>query len=197
MDAFADHVEVTAAFARELEALGVRYVIGGSIAASFWAQPRATADSDFAVDLDSVSVGALVSRLEEGWYVDPELAAEAVRRCGFFNVVHLEPFVKIDVFVPPNEGIHPNKWDRARRVDFAGSSVAVTSPEDIVLQDLDWYRRGGEVAQQQLADSIRVLQEQGDRIDDAYLDEWAERIGVADLLKRVRATARPPDAHDV
>jgi len=57
------------------------------------------------------------------------------------------------------------------------------------LLKLEWYRLGGEVAGQQWNDVLGVLQVQGQQLDFAYLDRWAEHLGVADLLPRARQEA--------
>ncbi|QDU85969.1 hypothetical protein Pla163_31160 [Planctomycetes bacterium Pla163] len=191
-----NQVRATIELARVLDALGLRYVVGGSMAASLWGEPRFTRDSDFAVDLALDRVDELVAALQGDWYVDRESIVEAVRRRRGFNIFTRTGFSKVDVYVPPDEGIHPNKWGRAQRRTVAGTQISITSSEDIVLQKLDWFRQGGEQMNQQLIDVVEVLRTRGSKIDDAYLDEWAARIGVADLLERVRASARPRDVGD-
>lgn len=185
-----DQVRATLLLARALDGLGLRYVVGGSMAASVWGEPRFTRDSDFAVDLPIERVDDFVATLGGAWHVDRELVLDAVRRRRGFNIFTRTGFSKVDVYVPPDEGIHPNKWGRAQRKVIAGVEIAFTSPEDIVLQKLDWFRQGDEQMGQQLVDVVEVLRTQGERIDSTYLDQWAERIGVADLLARVRTSAR-------
>lgn len=187
-----NQVRATTELARVLDALGLRYVVGGSMAASVWGEPRFTRDSDFAVDLPPERVDDLVHALENDWHVDRELVFEAVQRRRGFNIFTRAGFSKVDVYVPPDEGIHPNKWERAQRRVVAGAELAITSPEDIVLQKLDWFRQGGEQMAQQLIDAVEVLRTQGERIDRAYIEKWATRIGVADLLARAFASAFGP-----
>lgn len=58
-----------------------------------------------------------------------------------------------------------------------------------MLRKLDWYRRGGEVSERQWEDAVGVLATLGDRLDGAYLDQWAASPGGSDLLKRARTAA--------
>lgn len=40
-------------------------------------------------------------------------------------------------------------------------------------------------------DALRVFEVQGTILDDRYLEEWAERLEVGDLLRRILEEARP------
>jgi hypothetical protein len=115
-----------------------------------------------------------------------------VRRARSSNVIRLDGMVKIDVFVPRREGHHAAKWERARPVrltEDAPRDVIVPGPEDIALQKLVWFRSGELVSEQQWRDVVALLRIQSGQLDDSYLDTWAERLEVSDLLERARAVA--------
>ena len=65
-----------------------------------------------------------------------------------------------------------------------GIWASSASPEDLVLQKLNWYREGGGVSDRQWRDVIGVIKTQGSRLDLVYLHLWAGRKGLADLLVR-------------
>ncbi len=183
-----------------LERLGVRYAIGGSFASSLHGEPRSTADFDLLIELDSERVTALVRALEPICYVDARAAAEAVRRAGSFNVIHLETIQKIDLFVAGSRPLDRHQLAHAVSVTLDPASpqpVAVTSAEDIVLRKLAWYREGGEVADRQWRDLVGVLKASRDELDRAYLARAANEMDVADLLRRAFTEAgisdRSPD----
>ena len=54
----------------------------------------------------------------------------------------------------------------------------------MLLHKLLWFRMGNEVS-----DALGVLRMRGTELDHAYLDQWAQQIGVADLLARARTAA--------
>lgn len=56
--------------------------------------------------------------------------------------------------------------------------------EDIVLAKLDWFRLGGEVSERQWRDILGVLKTQREALDVDYLRQWAQLLGVADLMER-------------
>jgi hypothetical protein len=65
----------------------------------------------------------------------------------------------------------------------------VASPEDIVLNKLEWFRLGDEVSERQWRDVQGVLKVQAGNLDMDYLRTWAAKLGLADLLDRALAEA--------
>jgi hypothetical protein len=174
------------------ETLGVAYRVGGSVASSALGVARTTLDIDLVADLRAAHVAPLVERLQADYYIDGDMIQDAIRRRGSFNVIHLGTMMKIDVFVL---GARP--FDRAAFARFISEplgddrerSFPLTTPEDIVIHKLDWYRLGGGVSQRQWADVVGVLKLQGNALDRAHLERWASELGVADLLARAFAEA--------
>jgi hypothetical protein len=60
----------------------------------------------------------------------------------------------------------------------------VHPPEDILLQKLRWYGRGGETSERQWRDILGIIRVQAQRLDREYLRVNAPVLGVADLLAR-------------
>ena len=60
----------------------------------------------------------------------------------------------------------------------------LSSPEDIILNKLQWYQKGGRVSQQQWKDILGVLKVQGNKLDLEYLKHWASMLNLSDLLSR-------------
>ncbi len=60
--------------------------------------------------------------------------------------------------------------------------IYIYSPEDIVLQKLSWYKLTPGGSQKQWRDVLGVLKVQGERLDRAYLNQWAVTLKLTDLL---------------
>jgi hypothetical protein len=60
--------------------------------------------------------------------------------------------------------------------------VRFSSPEDIILHKLSWFRLGGEQSERQWKDILGVLNIQRDSLDYDYMHSWAKRKDVDDLL---------------
>ena len=83
----ADPVALAAMIGTILENLNLRYVIGGSVAASIYGEPRSTLDLDLMIEADREAVRTLVRQLAAEFYVEEEDAIHAI---------HLRSALKID-----------------------------------------------------------------------------------------------------
>ena len=172
------------------EELGVDYEVGGSMASSLHGAPRSSLDIDLLSSLRSEHVNDFVNRIEERYYVSPSRAAEAVECGSSFNVIHLDTMFKFDIFIARSNVFRCESLHRKRRETLGHEphcvSVFVTSAEDIVLH---WFRKGGEVSNQQWQDVIAVLKVQSGNLDLVHLRKWAAELSVVDLLERAFSQA--------
>ncbi len=171
-----------------LDDLGVRYHVGGSVASSAHGIARATLDVDIVADLKRDHARAFAEGLESDYYVDEHIVAEAIGRCGSFNVIHLATMIKIDVFVLKTREYDKRAFERMIPDTLEEGENArlffLASPEDTILNKLEWYRTGGEVADRQWRDVLGVLKVQAKDLDMDYMRHWAHEIDVDDLLDR-------------
>ena len=79
MRELADPVRVAGEAARVFEALGLAYLVGGSLASTLYGEPRGTFDVDFAADVPLARADALATGLSRDFLVDAESVREAAR----------------------------------------------------------------------------------------------------------------------
>src|ERR1051325_8663191 len=91
----------------------ISYCIGGSVASSSHGIPRQTKDVDFIADFRDVDLRAFCESIEGEFYVDPDFAADAIRRGRAFNVIHIKSAFKFDFF--PADADAFSKAELARR----------------------------------------------------------------------------------
>jgi hypothetical protein len=176
-------VKVTSA----LEKMKVPYFIGGSLASTLYGMVRTTQDADIIAELRPGHIQALIDALQDEFYVDDEMIAEAVSRHSSFNIIHRESMFKVDVFVPRERDFLRKQFARARRETLSTEpeiQAVVASAEDTLLAKLEWYRLGGDVSERQWHDVLGLLKVQAEALDFAYLRSTAEELKVEDLLER-------------
>ena len=145
---------------RALDSAGVGYLLSGSLASSIQGEPRATHDIDLVVE------------------VDP--------RRGMFNLIDVSSGDKLDFWVLTEEPFDRSRFARRVAVEVFGITVAVSAPEDTILQKLVWSAKSGG-SERQLRDAAGVYEVQAGTLDEPYLDRWARELGVEDSLAAVRA----------
>jgi hypothetical protein len=192
--ASSDIVKALEPVVEALEALGVKYRIGGSVASSACGVPRTTLDVDLVADLGAGHIREFVKRLQSRYYIDEGAVRAAVAHRSSFNLIHLESMFKVDVFVLKNRVYDQHAFLRLRRYKFGEASgspaFCFVAPEDVVLNKLEWFRRGNEVSERQWTDVVGVLKVQQHSLDEVYMRQWASELGVLDLLERAFREAR-------
>ena len=188
----ADPLKVAALVGAVLESRGIAYSIGGSLAGSFAGEPRATLDIDMVIELDDTKVHDLFRALEGQFYVEEQSLRRAVAERATANAIHQTTSVKVDFFIAGGTPLDADLLQRRLRITVNEGDterIWIHSPEDILLQKLRLFRRGGELSDRQWRDVIAIVRAQGNRLDRAYLQAGAVRLNVVDLLTRAIANA--------
>ena len=186
-DGLLDPVAIAVNIGARLDAIGVAWVTGGSIASSVHGEPRATQDVDMIVSLEPRHVTPLVDALGRDYYVDDDAMRAAVKSATSFNAVHYESAIKVDFFVAGDDPFEAERLENRQRVDTPDGALYVDTAEHTLLRKLEWYRRGGEVSERQWSDVQAIARIQGERLDREQLQRWAVHLGVTDLLQRAIA----------
>jgi len=179
-----DPIDVALRVTSALDALGVGHTIGGSIASSVAGEPRSTIDIDVVAALNESHIGPLIEALADEFYLDETALTRAVTEHSSANLIHHATSIKIDIFVAGGTPLDLQQIARRLSVDVGGRTLFVHPPEDILLQKLRWYRKGGEVSDRQWRDVLGIVRVQGTRLDRSYLTTHATTLGVSDLLER-------------
>lgn len=169
------------------EALHIDYRVGGSVASSRFGVARTTLDIDVVADIRAEHVENFVARLAATYYVDAESIREAIARQRSFNVIHLRTMIKVDVFVLKHRAFDRFAFTRPRAEPIGEDHSRLftfSSPEDMILVKLEWFRAGGGESRRQWQDVLGILRMQRGRLDLEHLRHWAPTIAVDDLLER-------------
>lgn len=176
-----------------LDQLDVVYCVGGSVASSIHGIPRTTLDVDVVCDLKLSDVDPFVRFLEPTYYVSEDAVKSAVLHQGSFNLVHYDTMMKVDVFKLKRREFDLQAMQRRVYRPASGATadthLYLSSPEDIILNKLEWYRMGEQVSERQWLDVVNVMKVQGELLDRGYLQQWAGDLNLADLLARALTEA--------
>ncbi|MGH8633874.1 MAG: hypothetical protein ACRET7_07040 [Burkholderiales bacterium] len=162
-----------------LERAGIPYMLTGSIALSYYAQPRMTRDIDLVAELAGRDPKAVTALFAPDYYVADADVARAIAGGGMFNVLHLDRLVKLDFIVRKDTPYRRHEFGRRQRVRMPGFEAWIVSREDLILSKLAWAKDSG--SEMQMRDVQALLASGADR---KYLERWAEELSVTELLQK-------------
>jgi len=168
-----------------IERLNVPYMIGGSVAAMAYGEPRLTLDMDVVVDLNLRQAREFSESFGQEYYVSLESVQEAIRNGGHFNIIQSEAGIKIDFYVLGQDEFSKEGFKRKREESFDEERMAVfASPEDTIIRKLEWFKMGE--SQKHIDDIKGILKISSPKIDLSYIDKWAIKIGVQDIWQKLK-----------
>jgi hypothetical protein len=165
-------------------------MITGSIVSSLQGEPRLTHDLDVVVAIQNNQIPHVLEAFPSPrFYVDEQAIEEAIRTSGMFNVINSFEGDKVDFWLLRDEPFDRSRFGRRYPAPLFGTDVKVSSPEDTILAKLWWARLHGD-SEKYFQDALRVFEVQAPVLDTMYLEEWADRLEVEDLLRRIMEEAR-------
>jgi arginine deiminase len=115
------------------------------------------------------------------------MISEAIRFHSSFNIIHLETFFKVDIFVSKDREFDQMEMARRELYSFSTETdqkIYIASAEDTILSKLEWYRMGGEISDRQWNDILGIIKVQKGKLDHEYLYRGAKLLEVGDLLNK-------------
>lgn len=179
----ADLLDVLGIVTSRLDLAGVPYMVSGSLALGYYAQPRMTRDIDLVVELDQAGIKKIVAAFAADFYCDEDAVARAVATRRLVNLVHLESAYKIDLIVRKDSEYRTTEFQRRRRLSLGGVDVWLAAPEDVLLSKLVWARESG--SELQLRDAANLVASVPD-LDWPYIFRWASSLGVGRDLEALK-----------
>ena len=158
------------------ESAGIDYMLTGSMAMNYYAQPRMTRDIDLVVALQSGDAEKILRLFAPDYYVSAEAVQGAIAQQSLFNLIHLESVIKVDCIVRKQTEYRAAEFNARQRITVAGFQTWVVSKEDLIISKLWWAKDSH--SELQLRD-VRNLIAGG--CDRAYVERWTQELGLASL----------------
>jgi len=156
--------------AKILKELKIPYIITGGMAVLVWGRPRFTADIDIVIEFDHNKVDklekALLSLSTIG-YFDKKAVQEAIDNKGEFNFIDGNTGIKVDFWVLSDDSFDLSRIKRKKNKKILGENVFFSSPEDLILIKLKWYKESS--MSRQIEDVESILKISDKKIDFKYL----------------------------
>jgi predicted nucleotidyltransferase len=179
-----EELELLKILARRLDGAKIPYLVSGSVAASYYTEPRMTRDIDLVVELTAADVDRFVGLFRDDFYVDREMVGKEVARRGMFNLIHNEYVIKVDFIVRAESISDGDAFSRRRRVVIDGVPVWFISAEDLILAKLMWARQShSETQMRDVSNLLRTVKP----LDARYVDARVSALGLDEIYARAKA----------
>lgn len=162
-----------------LDGAGIAYMLTGSMAMNYYAQPRMTRDIDIVVALAPDDAGKIVALFTPDYYVSEEAVRESIAGESIFNLIHNESVIKVDCIVRKNAPYRHAEFDRREQIRIDNFSTWIASKEDLIISKLFWARDSGSELQMR---DVRNLVATG--CDSAYVERWTQELYLTKLWEQ-------------
>lgn len=156
----------------------IAYMLTGSFAMNYYAQPRMTRDLDVVVELKAQDADHIVRLFAGEYYVSSEAVRAAIAHESSFNLIHQESVIKVDCIVRKKSAYRQLEFERRRQIKIQDFTTWIVSKEDLIISKLYWARDSH--SETQLRDVRNLLATEHDA---AYLEHWAKELGLEALLR--------------
>lgn len=173
-----NEIDVVRDISRRFELADIPYMLTGSMAMNYYAQPRMTRDIDVVVALQPKDAETVVRVFSPDYYVARESVRESIAQASIFNLIHQESVVKVDCIVRKPTEYRLTEFERRRPIKILDFTTFIVSKEDLIISKLDWAKDSH--SEMQLRDVRNLLATGYDR---AYLERWTRELGLATLLQ--------------
>ena len=159
-----------------LDGAGLAFMLTGSMAMNYYAQPRMTRDIDLVVALTAQDIDTVVRLFTPDYYVSREAVSSSITHESLFNLIHQESVIKVDCIVRKNTPYRLAEFERRQRIAIEDFSTWIASKEDLIISKLWWAKDSH--SELQLRD-VKNLASTG--CDTGYVERWTKELGLHNL----------------
>ncbi len=172
-----NEIDIVRDISRRFEQAGIAYMLTGSMAMNYYAQPRMTRDIDVVIAIGPEDVGRVAALFRPDYYVSEENIRESLAHESIFNLIHQESVIKVDCIIRKGTEYRREEFERRERISILDFTTFIVSKEDLIISKLFWAKNSH--SEIQLADVQNLL---STGYDADYLQHWTGELGLDNLL---------------
>ena len=134
-----NEIDILRDVSEKLKSAGIAFMLTGSVAMSYYAQPRMTRNIDIVVALERSHTETISRLFASHYYVAPEAVEEAIRRRSMFNIIHFQSVIKVDFIVLVNSPFARSEFERRSDVSLGDFQTTIISREDRFNRTIDTW----------------------------------------------------------
>ena len=135
-----NELDIVRDISQRLDGAEIDYMLTGSTAMNYYAEPRMTRDIDLVVALESNDAQRIVQLFNMDYYVSYEAVRSSITHRSLFNLIHSQSVIKVDCIVRKQTSFRLTEFERRERVRFGDFETWIVSKEDLILSKLLWAK---------------------------------------------------------
>jgi hypothetical protein len=172
-----NEIDVLKIVCKRLSDSKIEYMISGSVALSFYAEPRMTRDIDIVININAQDIDKMMRLFENDFYIDREMLENAVQNQTMFNIINLEALIKIDFIIRKNEIYRIEEFKNRKKIKLHNTEIYIVAIEDLIVSKLYWAKDS--YAEIQLRDIKRLIKAD---FDLEYVKKWCKHLALENVL---------------
>ncbi len=172
-------LEVLEIVVKRLKEVKISYMVSGSVALNFYAEPRMTRDIDIVINLQTRKVDKFFEKFKDDFYIDKDMILESLRDNSMFNIIHNESILKIDFIIRKNEQFRILEFENRKKRMIQGVEIDVVSIEDLIISKLFWAKDS--FSETQLKDIKKLMNSD---FNLSYVKEWCKKLNLLEIFNK-------------
>src|ERR1700720_4799918 len=113
-----NEIDIVRDISRRFERAGIAYMLTGSMAMNYYAQPRMTRDIDVVIAIASKDVQRVIDLFRPDYYVSEQSIRKSLAEESIFNLIHNESVIKVDCIVRKTSEYRQVEFERGQKISI-------------------------------------------------------------------------------
>lgn len=172
-----NEIDIVRDISQRFEQARIPYMLTGSMAMNYYAQPRMTRDIDIVIAITPEDVGRISALFRPDYYVGEQNIRESLAHESIFNLIHQESVIKVDCIIRKSSEYRRIEFERRQKISIVDFTTFIVSKEDLIISKLAWAKNSHSEVQ---LNDVRNLLATG--YEAAYLRRWTRELRLDNLL---------------
>ncbi len=158
---------------RQLDEIGIKYMVSGSVALNIYGIPRMTRDIDIVIELSKDRIDEFANLFPNS-YFDKKVIRDEIKRQGMFNIIDHSTGFKIDFMIRKETEYFNFAFQRRKRIKELDTELWVIDIDDLIIAKIIWIQQSQ--SEKQMLDIENLLLNPEKNID--YIKSWCNKLNL-------------------
>ena len=175
-----NQIDVLRDVSLKLNEAGIPFMLTGSVAMNYYAQPRMTRDIDVVVSVHESDIQRIVDLFRSEYYISEDAVRECVENQSIFNVIHNESVIKVDFLQLKSDSYFRQAFQRRKQIQIQDFQTTIIGIEDLIIAKLVWSYDNHSEMQSNDIKNLLMIEHDGKylkrHIKLLHLESWFDEV---------------------